>query len=191
MNRRSIQTRSDITQVFLELLNEKPLNKITVKEVSEKARVTRATFYAHYHDMYDLLEQSRAVAVNHITIIIEEGIRENSFEFFLFELFSYFDEHQEVFALILGENGDMSFLVSALRKLREQKDSLITENGINLLSGEKVDQKLSEFQFTYLAGGILNILTTWLNQEERMSVEEISSITARFVENTCLVDISA
>ena len=34
----------------------KPVNKITVKEICERAELNRATFYAHYSDCFDLLE---------------------------------------------------------------------------------------------------------------------------------------
>ena len=41
---------------FLELLEQKPVNKISVKEVCERAELNRATFYTHFNDCYDLLE---------------------------------------------------------------------------------------------------------------------------------------
>ena len=37
---------------------EIPIEKITVKEVSERAEVNRSTFYAYYKDVYDILEQA-------------------------------------------------------------------------------------------------------------------------------------
>ena len=48
-------TQRVIKGAFLSLLREKPVNKITVKEVCELAELNRATFYAHYSDVYDLL----------------------------------------------------------------------------------------------------------------------------------------
>ena len=50
-------TKDIIRKVFLDLLVEKPLNKITVKEVCELAEINRGTFYKHYQDIYDLMEQ--------------------------------------------------------------------------------------------------------------------------------------
>lgn len=37
-----------IQNVFLELLKEKPVAKITVKEICEHAEINRSTFYKHY-----------------------------------------------------------------------------------------------------------------------------------------------
>ena len=50
-------TRMVIEQSFLELLREKPVSKITVTELCEKAQINRATFYKHYLDVADLLEK--------------------------------------------------------------------------------------------------------------------------------------
>ena len=40
-----------IQNIFLELLKEKPVAKITVKEICERAEINRSTFYKHYQDV--------------------------------------------------------------------------------------------------------------------------------------------
>ncbi len=49
-------TQRVLKESFLSLLREKPINKITVKEVCELAELNRATFYAHYSDCFELME---------------------------------------------------------------------------------------------------------------------------------------
>ena len=49
-------TLNVLKKSFLSLLEEKPVNKISVKEVCEHAELNRATFYTHFNDCYDLLE---------------------------------------------------------------------------------------------------------------------------------------
>lgn len=48
-------TASLMNQAFLLLLDQKPYEYITVKEVCEKAGVNRSTFYLHYESMADLV----------------------------------------------------------------------------------------------------------------------------------------
>lgn len=57
MDLRTERTRRSITNAFLELRKQKPIEKITVKELSELAFINKATFYTHYHDIYDLSDQ--------------------------------------------------------------------------------------------------------------------------------------
>lgn len=54
MDLRAKKTRSSIISAFLELRSKKPLEKITIKELSELAMINKATFYLHFKDIYDL-----------------------------------------------------------------------------------------------------------------------------------------
>lgn len=51
-------TKKAITDTFLELLNEKRLDRITVKDIVAKCGVSRKTFYYYFDDIYDLLEKN-------------------------------------------------------------------------------------------------------------------------------------
>ena len=53
-DRRTQYSKRVIREALFELMQEKPLNKITVKELCERADVNRSTFYAYYTDIYDL-----------------------------------------------------------------------------------------------------------------------------------------
>ncbi len=57
MDLRVQKTRNNILDAFIELRSEKPLEKITVKELAERAQISKQTFYLHYRDIYDLSEQ--------------------------------------------------------------------------------------------------------------------------------------
>lgn len=52
------RTRSLILGAFNELLAEKGFNAITVQDITERAEINRATFYAHFSDKFALLETS-------------------------------------------------------------------------------------------------------------------------------------
>ncbi len=49
-------TKKAIVETFIDLLNEKPLKKISVTEIVNRCGITRNTFYYHFKDIYDLLE---------------------------------------------------------------------------------------------------------------------------------------
>ena len=50
-------TKMLIRKEFTELLKKKPIQEITVREICERTGINRSTFYNHYQDVYDLLEQ--------------------------------------------------------------------------------------------------------------------------------------
>ena len=45
-----------LAESFKELALKQPIEKITIKEITDKAGVIRPTFYNHFQDKYDLLE---------------------------------------------------------------------------------------------------------------------------------------
>ncbi|MCA9971267.1 MAG: TetR/AcrR family transcriptional regulator [Anaerolineales bacterium] len=51
---RVLRTRQLIEEAFLEILSEKTLHALTVRDVTRRAGINRATFYAHFFDKYAL-----------------------------------------------------------------------------------------------------------------------------------------
>ena len=64
-----------IQNVFLELLKEKPVAKITVKEICEHAEINRSTFYKHYQDVYDLMEKLENEAVEAFEKLLDSYVQ--------------------------------------------------------------------------------------------------------------------
>lgn len=86
MDLRAQRTRRSIINAFIELRAAKPLEKITVKELSERALINKATFYQHFNDIYELSEILEGEAIEsvfqnipHVNSLMEnpaEGCRE-------------------------------------------------------------------------------------------------------------------
>lgn len=52
------RTRQLLEQAFMEALNEKGFQAVSVQDITGRAGVNRATFYSHFEDKYDLLDHS-------------------------------------------------------------------------------------------------------------------------------------
>jgi len=63
MDKREKRTRRAIRESFMALRAAKGLERITVKELAEAAEISKATFYLHYRDIYDLSDQLQDEAV--------------------------------------------------------------------------------------------------------------------------------
>ena len=64
-----------IEETFLALLDEKPYNKITVKDIVDRCGVNRNTFYYHFHDIPSLLEE---ILTDRIDALIQQHCRPGS-----------------------------------------------------------------------------------------------------------------
>ena len=61
-----IENQTEYYKCFIELRSHKELERITIKELCEKAQINKSTFYAHYQDIYhlsDTLETEVVVSI--------------------------------------------------------------------------------------------------------------------------------
>lgn len=63
-DRRVKYTKMILRQSLIEVLKEKPISRLTIKELCERADINRATFYSHYSDQFDLLKQIEGLSQN-------------------------------------------------------------------------------------------------------------------------------
>ena len=67
MDLRIEKTENAIKNAFIQLRPKKALEKITIKELCEKAYIHKSTFYSHYQDIYELSDTMEAEVVKNIT----------------------------------------------------------------------------------------------------------------------------
>ncbi len=67
MDLRIEKTENAIKNAFIQLRSQKALEKITIKELCEKARIHKSTFYSHYQDIYELSDSMETEVVKNIT----------------------------------------------------------------------------------------------------------------------------
>ncbi len=72
MDIREKKTKRSIYIAFLKLRSKKQLKSITVKELAETAKISKATFYLHYKDIYDLSEQLQSEVLQSIICSIPD-----------------------------------------------------------------------------------------------------------------------
>ena len=56
-NRRFHDTEISMEAAMLDLMKEMEFEKITVKKICERAQVNRSTFYAHFIDIFDMMDK--------------------------------------------------------------------------------------------------------------------------------------
>lgn len=64
MDRRIEKTYTSVRKAFLQIREEKPLEKISVKEIVELAGIHKATFYSHFHDVEALSDYMENEVIN-------------------------------------------------------------------------------------------------------------------------------
>lgn len=110
-DRRVKYTKQAIRESFLELLKEKPIDKISVTEICKRADINRGTFYSHYADPYDLkhqLEQELkdAFASKKASMGVPRLDAEDNF--------TILKENQDICGVFYGPNGDTKVMYNII-----------------------------------------------------------------------------
>lgn len=178
---RVIRTRQRIKDSFLELMNTIGFSKITIENLTKKALISRNTFYLHYTDKYDLLDQLEAEMLNGVRNIIMEmpietivvtGLGNERIFAVILRVFEYIKEHDAFFTLFMGKNGDPAFL----NKLHETiKSVFVSKNMASLL---KVPE---QYAIALIIGIQTSFIKEWLNSGMKETPTEIVTIILSIV----------
>lgn len=135
MDIRIAKTKNSIVNAFLELRSKKEIEKITVKELCEKAMINKSTFYSHFSDIYALSEYLEMQVVNDILNEIEhpEFLFSKPEEFNKQLIYAYLS-HDSLIQTLFSGSRSHSFLLCLENSLKETffalrpdyKDNVVT-----------------------------------------------------------------
>ncbi|MCM3115287.1 TetR/AcrR family transcriptional regulator [Neobacillus sp. MER 74] len=181
-DKRIVRTKRLIRDALTELMEEKGFEGITVRDLTQKAEINRGTFYLHYHDKYDLLEQSEAEILTEIQKIAQKINPLDFMNFnradepfpFIITLFELFQENSRFMKVILGPNGDASFQ-------GKLKDFIKQTFYQNIMSKINTDHLLVpvDYLFAYVSSAHLGVIQHWLESGMKKSPREIAMILSR------------
>lgn len=184
-DRRIRKTKKLLREALTELMNEKTLENITIKDLTERADLNRGTFYLHYRDIYDLLEQSEDEILQKINIIMikfdplaltEYNLKNKPFPP-LVELFECFADNMDFGKALMGPKGDISFL----EKLKVTFKNWC-ENWIEI-HGKNKDMVFNEYFIDYSIFGFIGIIKKWLKSDMKTPSKEMAVMVVKMIFN--------
>lgn len=186
-DRRIIRTRKAIRDALTALMKEKSFDEITVSDLTARANINRGTFYLHYKDKYDMLEQSEAEILEGVKNIrgprkIFQRVDIADFDYMnqplpiVTELFRYLQENAEFVSVILGSKGDPGFHV----KLKEAMRETMSEGILSRLDEEELIVPLG-YLSAYAISAQIGVIQHWLDTGMKESPDEVSVILSRLV----------
>ncbi len=182
IDRRIIRTRILIREALVKLIEEKGFDAISVKEITTLANINRGTFYLHYKDKYDLLEQIITEIVLEIEKIFIEGKSLNISDFIntdqplpiAVEIFKYLKENEALMRVLFGSGGGFAF---------QTRIGKVIENTLKLgfLAGVKPDNFSvpREYLISYILHAHFGVIITWLNSGCVESPQEMALIISK------------
>lgn len=174
----ALRSKKWIRQAFMDLLKEKDFEKITVTDIVNRADINRSTFYAHYKDVYALVEEIQDEIVNSSMELLSELKYKSIFKDptpFLQTLVKPVEDNQELYKLL----GRSDFALRQLEKLKK----VFVEQTVNSpeIPEEMCHSKLFAIRVNFFIGGIINTFQQWLQGELDCTIDEITGDIAAII----------
>ena len=160
-NKRKKESIERIERAFLEALQTKELEQISVSELCKQAGLNRTTFYANYADVYALADSIRDKLENSLAELyqreIEQGFNSNDY----LKLFRHIQNNQIFYKTYFKLGYDDKYKIIAY-------DSALAQ--------QHFQNRFIEYHMEFFKGGITRIIKLWLQNGCQESPEDMFEI---------------
>ena len=176
-DRRVRYTKQVLGECLIRLLKEKPLSQVTVSELCRMAEINRSTYYTHYANPYDQLEQMERELLDNLAHIMEAGRGHESDLDVIAEVCRYYWDNRELFLLLDNSNTAASYNYREINALQNSAFSAWEAQNYQYSGIER------EYAYTYVIAGTNGVLHKWLHQEDgQFSPEQMAALLQQFID---------
>jgi len=169
-------TRMILRNSLIELMKDRPVSKIGIKEICALAGVSRSTFYTHYENVHNLLEQ-----IEEETFVYFEGVvtqhaflikSSNKEKTLMFQkILQYITDNSSSIQVLLSENGDINFQEKFFQKFITHAQNILRSNSDNPSLGH-----IYEGYSVFIVRGAIGLVQYWLKNNMHIPVSEMAKM---------------
>ncbi len=165
-------TKRMLKAALIEMLKEKDIYHISIRELCERADVNRTTFYKYYGSQFDLLTDME----NDLLFLLASLVKDPEADTIkaIETACTYLEDHLEFARLIFNNNVDPAFPQKVF-SMEGVKEAVIKK-----CNDRHKDTEL-EYMYNYMTYGAYRVVYVWLNKEKRESPREIAGILAKTI----------
>jgi AcrR family transcriptional regulator len=171
-SQRVTETKDRIKEAFFDLYETKKIEKISIKEITEKANLNRGTFYVYYKDIYDLLEKAEdeflEELVNKIKGVAIMILRGGDIHDFMPPL-SFYEKYGRYLKVLLGNNGDPNFVYKIKNIVKKTLHHLMQQENLPIVPR-------TEYVMEYMASAQIGLITFWIQRDLEVPIEEMGEL---------------
>ena len=170
------RTKTALRNSLIELMKNKPILRISVKEICDTADVGRSTFYIHYESQYALLEE---VEMDCLTVFeerlhINQPLRKytdreitQKFE----KILQFVADNSNSIQTLLSENGDTFFQRKFIQSFINY-----TKKTKNHYADNSIKDETSECYSVFVVHGAIALVQHWLKNNMHISVSDLAKM---------------
>ena len=168
-----------LAESFKELACRQPIEKITIKAITEKAGVIRPTFYNHFQDKYELLEW---IILTDLLEPIRPLIENKMVSEALLLLFMNIEKEREFYKQTVRLEGQNSFESIARECVKEILLEIIEKNSVRKIPKFRwlTPERIAE----YYAQSMCSVVIVWIKSGMTISAKELVEIYEYMMEHS-------
>lgn len=166
---RIVVTKRLLLEALIKLLNEKTVNEITIKELTETAGVNRGSFYQHYKSIDDLVNESIDNFIEECFNSTKNSTEELSYERHkeaMKKTYDYIYQNKEFMKVMYKSFGSY-----ALNSKIKNSIKPYFINRFKVALNQEISEIQLEYLFNYIYGGCIQLLDEWLSDNPSISFE--------------------
>ena len=176
-SQRVLETKERIRNAFFDLYAEKKVDRISIKEITDKAELNRGTFYVYYKDIYDLLEKTEDELVAELLVklrdLIPRLLREENIDPFLPPL-EFYQRYSKFLKALLGANGDSNFI--------HKMKAILKRTLKELMRNEQIPEvENMEYVMEFISSGQIGIISHWLTNDMSLPINELGEMIKKIL----------
>ncbi|WP_147535186.1 TetR/AcrR family transcriptional regulator [Bacillus marasmi] len=181
---RVLRTKKLIKEAFLSLIDKKGFESITIQDIADLAFINRATFYLHYQDKYDLLDQicdsyilELISTIKNPFHLIDDGIDIKQIQITLLNVFENIEKNIDFYKIMMGPNGNADFANKVESFLFEK----FTANFITVVGDLNKLEISADFLLKYLCSAYIGVIRWWVLKDNRHSTQYMAEHLTQIV----------
>ncbi len=171
---RIIRTKEAIQSVFKRMVCELPYEKITVKAITEAAKINRNTFYLHYNCVDDVLAEIQAKHSSEYSAIVSKFDQLNDTDKLVRSFFEYMEAQDDFFKRVTCD--------SRFDYIRERMQNRVTKQVAETHSLKSLDQSVRNILLTFNNCVVL-LYRQWVADGRKIPMEEMIELATTLLEN--------
>lgn len=166
-NRRTKITRLLLKDSLIELMHNKNINQITIKEICEHADLNRSTFYLHYSDQFSLLEDlENDILETAFTYLRDVGPTLDTLSY-IETFLNYVKDNSDIFETLFCHQENMNFQGLFINKIMEQLKGNLSFH---------CSETIVNYIYSFLLNGCIHIIIDWMNRDYDLPSSTVSKI---------------
>lgn len=176
MDRRVRKTRSLLLNGLIQLMQEKDVKDISVKELSDLVDINRGTFYLHYNDIYDMLHKIEEELFQEFNEILDRRLVSETLvdspKEILQDVFVFLERNHDLAKVMMGPHGDLAFT--------NHLKNLVKERSMHVLEKAHTSE-YSEYLPSFIVSGCVGVIETWLNHPNPLPAKDMAELCSRLL----------